>query len=399
MNFSAIFRIQVAVAILFISVNFSGDMYILALPKLSNIFAASQNTMHQTMTIFMFGLFLTTLSCGAIIERKGIYRSLFYAYLMLFAGTFCCLTLSNLWVFFLGRFIQGLGCGLLMISSRILLLYASKKLNMATRSFITKQFSIITLFSAWTTFVSIFIGGYITHTFGTRAVFTSLLILLLILFAAEVMFFKSVSIPDKHVFITKSQAFSNYLLLLRNKKFIFPTLCFSLLCATIPIFYISYGFILSSNTPINPAYLGIVSIIAGAGFILGKFLSQYLFAKDSAINTIINVCCSGCALSAALMFISLNHPIFALIISFSCYIFFIGLLSPVFNAYITTMQEGPVGISVGFSLSFTYLINTIENYYGGILKIQTQTTLAWFLLGIALLAILINFTSNIIAVK
>ena len=111
-------RLNSFAIILFISVNFISDMYILSVPTLASYWHINQSWMQQSMTIFIIGMAFALIAVGAIIEIFTTMHVLIFVYLLCIIGTLLAALLPYAAPFFLARFIQGLGAGGMIVLAK-----------------------------------------------------------------------------------------------------------------------------------------------------------------------------------------------------------------------------------------------------------------------------------------
>jgi MFS transporter, DHA1 family, multidrug resistance protein len=97
---------------LIITISFAMDVYVPAMPEMSNYFRTSSANMQASLYLFMLTVALTQLVIGPLADRFGRRQMTLASSLLFLVGSLLCAQASTLTLLMIGRIIQAMGaCG------------------------------------------------------------------------------------------------------------------------------------------------------------------------------------------------------------------------------------------------------------------------------------------------
>ena len=144
---------------------FATDIYLAALPEMTQIFHCTQAQMQMSFTTFFLGLALCQFVAGALADYWGRKRVLVVGLLIFMLGSWLCAEAEHLSEFILYRLIQAIGAGVGSVVFRALIVDRFDKIG-AARTF-SIVFPIISLSGA----IAPLLGGYLSYFWGWRGSF------------------------------------------------------------------------------------------------------------------------------------------------------------------------------------------------------------------------------------
>lgn len=267
------------------------DIYLPSLPAITTYFHTDENHVQLTIFSFLLSFSITPLISGPLsdhIGRKkvllgGIFLSLIATFLSIFSST-----IDGLIIF---RFMQGIGLGAVLITSRAIVsdLFTGKEL--------AKQMSVMTMLMPLILAVAPTIGGVLQKAFDWQAVFVFLACYMA--FAFICVLFKPESLK-KTSHKPASQIFSNYRSHLNNYQFLLFGINFALPSLAMFAQFAVSPFLFQNIIGLSPVEYGNLSLFIGGtilftGFINFKLIHYFQVKHVLAFGTVL-IALSGCLL-------------------------------------------------------------------------------------------------------
>ena len=180
----------------------------------------------------------------------------------------------------IGRLIQGLGAsaGICIATSILVDTFPNKKQMTIVAGNLSMLMSLSPLIAPT-------IGGYLTHWFGWRSCFALLAILFGILSLLYIIFFKE-TISNKNPDALKPKIFiANYLLLLKNKTFMFMCICSGIALSLVIAYANIAPFIFMDHFHLSPVEFGWITLIVGISNLIGKYSNRFFIKKLTLLKT------------------------------------------------------------------------------------------------------------------
>lgn len=141
------------------------DLYLPALPEMSEQLAATTTITQLTLTASLIGLGVGQLLFGPLSDKIGRKRPLILSLLLFIVSSILCATTNNIYWLVVWRFIQGIaGAGGSVLSRSI----ARDKYQGVT---LTQFFALLMTVNGLAPVLSPVLGGYIVSTFDWRTLF------------------------------------------------------------------------------------------------------------------------------------------------------------------------------------------------------------------------------------
>lgn len=195
---------------------FSIDMYLPALPEISNDFNTSTSNTQLTLTLFMIGLAIGQVFVGPLSDFIGRKKPLMVALVVYTIASILCVFAPNIYVVMALRFVQGFTGGAGAVISRAMSsdLYSGKAL--------TKFLAVLMLVNGVAPILAPVLGGIILEFSTWKTVFLVLIAFGAIMFCLS--FYKlTESLPENNRSSGRiSEILGDFKELLKNPKFLLP---------------------------------------------------------------------------------------------------------------------------------------------------------------------------------
>ncbi|CAI8776436.1 Bcr/CflA family efflux transporter [Pseudomonas sp. IT-347P] len=255
------------------------DIHLSALPRMMQDMHTTQSLMQSSISVFLFGIGLSALVYGPLSDVYGRKPVVLTGLVIAIAGNLLGAVLSEIGPFLGARFIQGVGSGVCLALSRIVL----SDIVRGDRYAITSSY--ITLFTGLSIVLGPVIGSFIEMWFGWRANFIALAILL-----AGMLTVYATQCPETNIYRNKSMrigdVIANYRFVLQNPTFVCAATlagigmsCFVMYTATSP-------FVLQQQFGFSPTLYGWITALVSAGLLVSRSLLPRLIRQYGMMKII-----------------------------------------------------------------------------------------------------------------
>lgn len=298
---------------------FGSDIYTPSIPAIATSLQTSLSLVQFSLAIYMIGVAIAQLVSGPISEGYGRRYPLIIGLVLMFVGGMICVGAHSITALLIGRFIQGLGGGVI---------------SALWRSIVRDQFhgKEMTRYVSYLTIIAVFIipsapliGGYLQHALTWRASFAFLLIYSIIALLLVLINFSETHKNHKKYRLRKRFIVHAFKYLLLNRQFMGYTVCA----------FLSYGGFFSWFT-IGPVLIihtlkysavafGWITFVTGAVAIgLAGFLNAKLVSRFSAITLLMFGWWSMLAAGMLMFILKWLIPLNLYIIAVPAFIFYFG---------------------------------------------------------------------------
>lgn len=242
------------------------DMYLPALPEMTEVFHCNPSMVQLGLTCCMIGLAIGQMLFGPASDKYGRKPVLFLSLIIfVVASIICCLSTSVV-VFTMARLLQGIGgAGGIVLSRSIAAdMYSGREL--------AKLIAILSAINNLAPIAAPVVGGGVAHTWGWQAIFVILLSLGIMLLCVCIPLRESLS-PSKR-FIGKLMAsMSGYSEVLRIKGFTLFCIVYALAMATLFAYISATPFIIQNMFGFSELQFSIVFAVNAIALATGSALS------------------------------------------------------------------------------------------------------------------------------
>ncbi|KZM47696.1 multidrug effflux MFS transporter [Labrenzia sp. OB1] len=245
-------------------------LYTPAMPALVEAFGTSDAAVKLTLTAYFAGFALAQLICGPVTDAFG-RKPVTLAFLSLYLISSVLATLAPTVEFMVAaRGFQGLGAAIGIAVSRAMVR------DQFSGQASSRIMNTIAMMLALGPAISPTIGGFVLELFGWQEVFWCMVIYGAVLMLAVVVFqVETNPNPGTH-HLNPRQLVSNYLTLLKDPRFLGPSLLIGFGLGTLYALATVLPFVLIYEVGLTPSEFGLSMIIQSAAFISGTVLTGRL---------------------------------------------------------------------------------------------------------------------------
>lgn len=241
------------------------DLYLPALPDISQQLGTSNTRIQLSLTASLIGLGLGQLFFGPLSDRMGRKRPLLLSLLLFIVSSVLCATTQSIYWLIFWRFIQGIaGAGGSVLSRAI----ARDKYH---GTLLTQFFALLMTINGIAPIVSPVLGGYITSTLHWRALFWTMAVIGVVLLLSAMLVLKETLQEKNH----GDSLLKTSVNMLKNKPF--STHCFiqAFMLAGLFSYIGSSSFVLQNEYGLTAMQFSLLFGFNGIGLII----SALIFAR------------------------------------------------------------------------------------------------------------------------
>ncbi|MEM5369199.1 multidrug effflux MFS transporter [Paraburkholderia azotifigens] len=340
------------------------DIHLSALPEMMRAMHTTRSMMQSSISVFLFGVGLSALIYGPVSDVYGRKPVVMTGLVIAIAANLIGATLNDIGPFLTARFIQGVGSGVCVALSRIVL----SDIVQGERYAITSSY--ITLFTGLSIVLGPVIGSFMLTRFGWQAnfiVMASMLTGILAVYACLC--------PETNVHRNRDirirNVFANYKAVLRNETFVSATLLAGIGMACFVMYTATSPFVLQQQFGLSPRLYGWVTALVSAGLLvsrslLPRFIRRYGMPMMICLGLVILIACG----SLLLILNGLDVlSTFAFLLSVSGVFFsytFIVLCASAMSMSPFTDKRGAAGAVYSFSqMALAFAVNSAVSLLSG----------------------------------
>lgn len=152
--------------------HFSTDIYLPSLPAISDYFGVARSTVQLTVSLYLISMSFSPLIFGPLSDALGRKKIILFGLCFATIAALTCSLAPNIYFLLVGRTLQGIAIGAILVSGRAMVADLYSGLQLA------KRITQVTMMMPFVLAIAPTIGGYIQEYFQWRAVFTVLIVYL-----------------------------------------------------------------------------------------------------------------------------------------------------------------------------------------------------------------------------
>ena len=249
---------------------FTIDMYLPAFNQISTSLQTTQDQVQLSLASYFIGISVGQLFYGPITDRFGRKNPLYVGLIIYTLASIGCGLAKNIDQLVAFRLLQALGGCAGMVVSRAVVRDLFKPHESA------KVFSMLMLVMGIAPIIAPSVGSFVSVTWGWRAIFTVLTSISIVTFIALALYLPESKKADKSVELKIGKILSVYFNLLKDKTFIFYSLCGSFASAGMFAYISSSSFIFITLFEFSEKTFSLLFSLNAAGLILCSQLNRVL---------------------------------------------------------------------------------------------------------------------------
>jgi MFS transporter, DHA1 family, multidrug resistance protein len=249
------------------------DMYLPALPMLTEDMHTSTSMVQLSLTACMIGLSVGQLFAGPISDVRGRRTPLLIGLLLYAISSILCAVAPSIWTFILLRFVQGLAGAAGIVISRAMVR------DMYEGTEMTKFFALLMLVNGVAPIAAPIFGGQLLHFTSWEGVFVALCLIGVIMFIVVML-----GLPETLPLERRSKGgirntLSTFRRLVKDRTFMGFALAQGLVSAAMFAYIAGSPFVLQEIYNVSPAMFSIIFATNGIGIIIASQVTGRLAGK------------------------------------------------------------------------------------------------------------------------
>jgi DHA1 family bicyclomycin/chloramphenicol resistance-like MFS transporter len=253
------------------------DIHLASLPAIMKAMHASQQNVQASISVFLFGTGAGALVYGPLSDKYGRKPVIMLGLAVAIIGNLWAVAAAKITGFLLARFIQGLGSGVCLALSRIVLADIVQGERYAIAS------SYITLFTGLSFVLGPLLGSFVQTWFGWRANFVVMALLLGAIFAIYLRCRETNHYKNRS--ITAREVFASYRVVLSDATFVSSTMVAGVGMTCFVMYTSSSPFVLQQQFGFSATQYGAVSALVGIGLVVSRLLLPRLIGRFGMLPT------------------------------------------------------------------------------------------------------------------
>ena len=281
------------------------DMYAPALPELGQYFNVASGSVQVTMTLYAAAGVVATLPIGWLNDALGRRRCSIILAALVVTGSLLCLGSPGLWLFYLGRILQGIGgSGLYIVAISL------PKDILQPKEFL-KVWQWLTLIFYLAPSIATAIGGYVVFHLSWKAVFIIISVLSLLTILCVSFFLDETNPlqqqPDRQPSTNKTTTLKRYRTVVSSSRFMTYSYITALAWAGMGSFYLFLPFIINTlnGSAMIFGWVAFAMVIAG---VCGRLLNLFILSYYYTLEELVRFFCALNVASGLLLFLPLLAP-------------------------------------------------------------------------------------------
>lgn len=248
------------------------DIYIPISPQLADFFSVSENVMKLTFLVGPLGSGLMGIPVGYLSDRYGRRPFLLLGFILYITGTSFCASSSTIEFFFIGRILQSMGVGSLLV------LVSSILSDLFTGLVLARYMGLYALLFPLAFATAPIVGAYVYSWFGWQANFLTLLFC-----AAPIALMLSIFLPETRKEQNQGSIFSLIKKLSASKLVLSLALTHAVPITICAIFTVNGAFLYNKLFDFDPVSFSIVQAIPVSVQCLGALIYRRV-VKDIGLK-------------------------------------------------------------------------------------------------------------------
>ncbi len=251
----------------------SVDMYLPALPKLSESLGSPASLAQLSLTAFLLGLALGQLVAGPLSDIRGRKAPLIISLIIYSITSLLCAFAPTIWVLVALRFVQGASGAAGIVISRAVVR------DLYTGSELTKFFTLLMLINGLAPIIAPVFGAFILNFVSWRGVFVVLFLIGLLMLLAVWFGLPETLTREKRASGGIKQTFRTFGTLVRDRVFVGYALSQAFVSAAMFAYISGSPFVLQDIFGVSPQMYSLFFAVNGVGIVLFSQITGRLASR------------------------------------------------------------------------------------------------------------------------
>lgn len=365
------------------------DMYLPALPKLTEELHTNTSVAQLSLTACLIGLALGQLLVGPLSDVRGRKKPLLIALILYSVASILCAYSTSIWMLIFLRFIQGAtgAAGIVISRASVRDMYSGTEL--------TKFFALLMLVNGAAPILAPIAGGQLLHFVTWRGVFFVLFVIGILMWLAVSFGLKETLPRERRSPGGLKQTFSTFHLIITDRQFMGYAFSQGLVSAAMFGYISGSPFVLQDIFGVSPQMFSIIFAINGVGIIIASQLTGRLAGRVSELKLFI-IGISLCAIGGVilLLVVLLDAGLYAVIPSLFIVVSSVGMVGTTSFSLAMQNQSETAGSASAILGLLPFILGAIVAPLVGLGGSHTAVPMAIVIAGCGIGAVLVYLFLN-----
>ncbi len=365
------------------------DMYLPALPKLTEELHTNTSVAQLSLTACLIGLALGQLLVGPLSDVRGRKKPLLIALILYSVASILCAYSTSIWMLIFLRFIQGAtgAAGIVISRASVRDMYSGTEL--------TKFFALLMLVNGAAPILAPIAGGQLLHFVTWRGVFFVLFVIGILMWLAVSFGLKETLPRERRSPGGLKQTFSTFHLIITDRQFMGYAFSQGLVSAAMFGYISGSPFVLQEIFGVSPQMFSVIFAINGVGIIIASQLTGRLAGRVSELKLFI-IGISLCAIGGVILLfvVLLDAGLYAVIPSLFIVVSSVGMVGTTSFSLAMQNQSETAGSASAILGLLPFILGAIVAPLVGLGGSHTAVPMAIVIAGCGIGAVLVYLFLN-----
>ncbi|NYV68413.1 Bcr/CflA family multidrug efflux MFS transporter [Bacillus sp. Gen3] len=365
------------------------DMYLPALPKLTEELHTNTSVAQLSLTACLIGLALGQLLVGPLSDVRGRKKPLLIALILYSVASILCAYSTSIWMLIFLRFIQGAtgAAGIVISRASVRDMYSGTEL--------TKFFALLMLVNGAAPILAPIAGGQLLHFVTWRGVFFVLFVIGILMWLAVSFGLKETLPRERRSPGGLKQTFSTFHLIITDRQFMGYAFSQGLVSAAMFGYISGSPFVLQDIFGVSPQMFSVIFAINGVGIIIASQLTGRLAGRVSELKLFI-IGISLCAIGGVILLfvVLLDAGLYAVIPSLFIVVSSVGMVGTTSFSLAMQNQSETAGSASAILGLLPFILGAIVAPLVGLGGSHTAVPMAIVIAGCGIGAVLVYLFLN-----
>lgn len=300
---------------------FTIDMYLPAFPTLADVYQTNASAVQLSLTACLLGLAFGQLVTGPLSDTLGRKKPLNIFLIAYVVASITCIFAPNIYIFIGLRFVQGFAASAGLVISRAIVR------DVSSGSELTRLFALLMVVNNLVPLLAPSVGSTILLFADWKGIFLVLTLLGVVLLLISALRLEETLPPEKRVPGNLKETFSNFSIIIKNRKFTGYALAQGFLIGGVFAYVAGTPFIYQNIYGVSPQVFSLLFGMNGIGLIFGSYAVgrySYVWSEKKFLEVALYTATAAGAVLLGVVLI--DGPLWAVVIPIFFFVTSIGVV-------------------------------------------------------------------------
>ncbi|MFC3212638.1 multidrug effflux MFS transporter [Planomicrobium okeanokoites] len=362
---------------------FTIDMYLPAFPTLADVYHTNASAVQLSLTACLLGLAFGQLVTGPLSDSLGRKKPLIIFLIAYAIASVACIFAPNIYIFVGLRFVQGFAASAGLVISRAIVR------DVSSGSELTRLFALLMVVNNLVPLLAPSVGSTVLLFADWKGIFLILSLLGLILLFVSAWRLEETLPPERRVPGNLTETFSNFSIIIKNRKFTGYALAQGLLIGGVFAYVAGTPFIYQNIYGVSPQVFSILFGMNGIGLIFGSYAVgrfSHLWSEKKFLEVALYTATAAGAVLLAVVLV--DGPLWAVVIPIFFFVTSIGVVGTASFTLAMEEQSRVAGSASALLGLLPFVLGAVAAPLVGVAGEETAVPLGLIIFTMCLLALL-----------